>query len=178
MKGFKMILGVAIALILVSSVAMAGDFDWIRDFNIRAEADAAGFRAQLATRFRIGDARISAILGNAGKPADAYIALRLGEMAKRPPEDVLKEYKTGKAKGWGAIAKGLGIKPGSKEFRALKRGHDLDLGKGQKPGKNKGNKGVKGKTKGKGKKNDKKKDTKKGRDKDNDHDKLKGRGKG
>jgi hypothetical protein len=177
MKGFKMILGVAIALILVSSVAMAGDFDWIRDFNIRAEADAAGFRAQLATRFRIGDARISAILGNAGKPADAYIALRLGEMAKRPPEDVLTAYKTGKAKGWGAIAKGLGIKPGSKEFHALKRGHDLDLGKGQKPGKSKRDQG---KTKGKGKKKDKKKDTKKDTKKgrDNDHDKLKGKGRG
>ena len=28
-------------------------------------------------------------------------------------------------KGWGNLAKTLGIKPGSREFHALKRGHDL-----------------------------------------------------
>lgn len=141
MKALKMILGVILVFFLVSSVAAAGDFDWIRDFNIRAVADASGFRARLAARFQIGDAQIEAVLGSAEKPADAYMVLRLGEMAKRPPEDVLKEYKAGKGKGWGALAKSIGIKPGSKEFHALKRGQDLYDG----PGKGKG----KGKQKGK-----------------------------
>jgi len=149
MKAFKMILGAAIVLLLASSVAVAGDFDWFRDFNIRAEADASGFRARLATRFQIGDARISAVLGNVDKPADAYMVMRLGEMAKRPPEEVLKEYQAGKGKGWGNLAKSLGIKPGSKEFHALKSGHDLGDGPG---GKDK--KSGKDKKKGKGKHKD------------------------
>lgn len=139
MKALKMILGVAMAFLLFSSVAAAGDFDWIRDFNVRATADDSGFRAKLAARFRIGDVRIDAILRSVDKPADAYMVMRLGEIAKRPPEDVLQKFKTGKKKGWGALAKGLGIKPGSKEFHALKRGQDLydNLGKGKKSGKGK-----------------------------------------
>jgi hypothetical protein len=148
MKALKMMFGVAIVFFLVSSVAAAGDFDWIRDFNIKAVADASGFRARLAARFQIGEAQIDAVLGSVEKPADAYMVMRLGEMAKRPTEDVLKKYKAGKGKGWGALAKSLGIKPGSKEFHALKRGQDLydGPGKDKKSGKDKG--------KGKGKQKD------------------------
>jgi hypothetical protein len=137
MKILKMILGAAAILFLFSSPVVAGDFDWIHDFNIRAEADASGFRARLATRFQIGDAQIHAVLSNVDRPADAYMVLRLGEMSKRPPEYVMREYKAGKGKGWGALAKSLGIKPGSKEFHALKRGQDL-YGDGSKKGKGKG----------------------------------------
>jgi len=46
-------------------------------------------------------------------------------------------YQIHQGKGWGAIPKSLGIKPGSKEFHALKKG-DLDGGKGK--GKGKGHK--------------------------------------
>jgi hypothetical protein len=140
MKVLRMLFGVTIMFFLVSSVAAAGDFDWIRDFNIKAVADASGFRARLAARFQIGEAQIDAVLGSVEKPADAYMVMRLGEMAKRPPEEVLKEYKTGKGKGWGALAKSLGIKPGSKEFHALKRGQDLYDGPGKNKGKGKGKK--------------------------------------
>ncbi len=142
MKVLKMLFVVSMALLLFSSAAVAGDFDWIRDFNIKAEADPSGFRASLATRFKIGDAQIEIVLNNVEKPTDAYIVLRLGEMSQQPTENVIKKYKSGKGKGWGALAKSLGIKPGSKEFHALKRGHDLY---DEKPK-------VKSKDKGKGKK--------------------------
>jgi hypothetical protein len=65
------------------------------------------------------------VLNNVEKPSDAYLVLRLGEMSKQPIENVIEKYKSDKGKGWGALAKSLGIKPGSKEFHALKRGHDL-----------------------------------------------------
>ena len=120
-----MLFVVSMALLLVSSTAAAGDFDWIRDFNIQAEADPSGFRARLATRFNIGDAQIEIVLNNVEKPADAYMVLRLGEMSKQPTENVIEKYKSDKGKGWGALAKSIGIKPGSKEFHALKRGHDF-----------------------------------------------------
>lgn len=140
MKLTRMLLLIPALLLALSSAAVAADFDWVRDFNVRAEADPSGFRAQLAARFKIGDAEIAAVLSVCDKPADAYIVIRLGEMSKRPTEYVLEQYKVGKGKGWGALAKSLGIKPGSKEFHALKRGHDLY----DEPGKSKG------KAKGKG----------------------------
>ncbi len=120
-------------LALLAPWAHAGDFEWMRDFNLRAEADPTGFRAQLATRFHIGDAQIAAVLSTVPRPADAYMICRLGEMSGRPTDYVLERYRSGHGKGWGVLAKSLGIKPGSKEFHALKRGQDLydDDGKGK-----------------------------------------------
>ena len=125
-------------LLLVSSAAMAADFDWVKDFNLRVQADPSGFRARMAARFQIGDAQITAVLGNVSTPADAYIVLRLGEISRLPTDRVLREYRTSKGKGWGVIAKSLGIKPGSEEFHALKSGQDLyDGNEGKAKGKKK-----------------------------------------
>jgi hypothetical protein len=142
MKMIKVFFAVSLVLLLFSSDVIAGDFDWIRDFNIQAEADPSGFRARLATRFNIGDAQIKVVLSNVEKPADTYMVLRLGEMSNQPIENVIEKYKSGKGKGWGALAKSLGIKPGSAEFHALKRGHDLYYNKthGKRKGKGKGKK--------------------------------------
>jgi hypothetical protein len=113
------------ALLAVTSFAMANDFGWTEDLNIQAQADPSGFRARLATRFNLGDVEVRAVLGNIGNPADAYIILRLGEMSGRPTSYVVDRYRQDKGKGWGALAKSLGIKPGSEEFHALKSGQDL-----------------------------------------------------
>jgi len=139
--------GISLFIILTmgfsATVTLAGDFDWTRDLNIRAEADPSGFRAQLSTRFNIGDAQVKVVLGNVDKPADAYMVFRLGEMSSRSVDHVLNKYKTGKSQGWGALAKSLGIKPGSREFRALKQASDIYTN---------GNKVKKAKDNGKGKK--------------------------
>ena len=125
MKLLKILCGVSIMLFVVSSATIAGDFDWIRDINIKAEADPSGFRARLAARFKIGNAEINTVLSNVEKPAHAYVVLRLGEMSRQPNDFVIEKYNSDKGKGWGTIAKSLGIKPGSKEFHALKRGQDI-----------------------------------------------------
>lgn len=135
---------ISVVFLLFSSavVVAASDFDWINDFNIRAEADPSGFRARLATRFNMGNTQITAVLSNVERPADAYMVLRLGELSAKPTDYVIEKYKSGKSKGWGALAQSLGIKPGSKEFHALKRGSDLyydnDKGKGKSKSKGKG----------------------------------------
>jgi hypothetical protein len=131
---------VLVTVVLSASFVAAGDFDWTRDFNVRAEADRDGFRAQLSARFHIGDAQVKVVLGNVDSPADAYLVLRLGEMSSKPVDYVLSKYKAEKTLGWGALAKSLGIKPGSKEFHALKAGSDIY----ENTGKSKGN-GKKGK---------------------------------
>ena len=70
-------------------------------------------------------------------------------------DQVFKIYNANKGKGWGVIAKELGIKPGSPEFHALKQGNFVFFGidgkkMSTKEGKGKGQ--GKGKAKGKDKK--------------------------
>ena len=147
MKALKTTLALLVlsAFLLSPTVALAADFDWTKDLNMRAEANPSGFRAQLSARFKIGDAQVKVVLGNVDKPSDAYMVFRLGEMSSRSSEYVLNKYKAGKNKGWGALAKSLGIKPGSSEFHALKQGDGLyysqNESKGKKKNKKKGKKG-------------------------------------
>jgi len=134
----RMVMVVSLLVVAMVSAASAADFSWVKDFNIQAQADPSGFKARLAARFKIGGAQIDTVISSTKEPADAYMVFRLGEMSKRPPEEVLDRYKTGQGKGWGNLAKSLGIKPGSPEFHALKRGHDLnggDSGSGKGKGK-------------------------------------------
>jgi hypothetical protein len=144
MKGHRIVFMGLIAILFISTAALAGDFDWLKDLNIKAEADPSGFRAQLAARFKIGNAEINTVISNVEKPADAYMVLRLGEMSHQPTDHVITQYRSGKGRGWGVLAKSLGIKPGSREFHALKRGHDLNgsndtgMGNGHGNGRGKG----------------------------------------
>jgi len=152
MKLRKTLLFVSVMCLCLASSASfvaAGDFDWMPNFNVQAQADPSGFRAMIATRFNMGDAQITSVLSNVPNPADAYVVLRLGEMSGKPIGYVTEQYKEDKGRGWGALAKSLGIKPGSPQFHALKRGDDLYGPKGKGKGKGKS----KGKGKGKGKKN-------------------------
>lgn len=128
MKLFKTLFISSLALLFVSTAVIAGDFGWIKDYNIHAQADPSGIKASLATRFNLGVVDVEAILGNCASPADAYIILSLGEISGRPTNFVVNKYNNNKSKGWGALAKSLGIKPGSEEFHALKQGHALKSG--------------------------------------------------
>ena len=135
MKLFKILLIAPIALLIVSSAAIARDFGWTRDFNIQAKADPPGFRARLATRFDLSDFQVIALRNIFASPADAYIMLRFGEMqgdlkkvSKEQGIEAVKKYRSNKDKGWDVLAKSLGVEPGSKEFLALKRDHDLPGG--------------------------------------------------
>ena len=76
-------------------------------------------------------------------------------LSHRSWDEVLREYKENKGKGWGVIAKNLGIKPGSREFHELKDDDSgmIALAKGKK---GEGNKS-KNKDKNKGKKDKKNK---------------------
>lgn len=125
MKPSRTFCGVIAMLLLFAPIATAGDFDWVRNFNVRARADSAAFKARLADRFGADDAQVSAVIDDVSKPSDAYIVLRLEEMSGQPLDRVMAEYEYGRKKGWDVIAKRLGVRTGSKEFRAMKAGQDL-----------------------------------------------------
>ena len=135
MKLFKILIISSLALLIVSSAAIARDFGWTRDFNIQAKSNPSGFRAKIATRFDLSDLQVMALRNIFASPADAYIMLRFGEMQgvlKKLSKDegiaAVKKYRSNKGKGWKALADILGVDTDSKEFLALKHGHDLHGG--------------------------------------------------
>jgi hypothetical protein len=132
---------ITVVLVLTAGAAWAGDFDFdlmLKEINIEAEADIGGYKARLAADFGTSEKTVSLMIEKENmKPGDAYMALKISDVAKVPVETVITEFKKNRDKGWGVIAKNLGIKPGSAEFHALKAkggggGAKAKKGKGKK----------------------------------------------
>jgi len=115
---------VVLLFVLVSApaVASASLDSFLGNVNVQARADLPGFSLKVSTQFGVPVPQVEAVLGMVATPADAFMVFQLGQMAHRPPETVVQTYQSHRGKGWGVIAKELGIKPGSKEFHALKNG--------------------------------------------------------
>lgn len=132
-----------LVLVAAPGVASATLDSFLSSVNVQARADLPGFHAKVSAQFGVPVPQVEAVLGMVATPADAFMVFQLGQMAHRPPETVVQTYQAHKGKGWGVIAKELGIKPGSREFHALKNG-DLVYGDAATSGPGKG----KGKGKG------------------------------
>ncbi len=109
--------------------------------NKEAEADLPLFKKNLSAEFSISLPKIEGLL-EFMLPGEILIAVKISTVANQPIDTVIESYKKNKGKGWGVIAKEMGIKPGSAEFHALK-------GKKKKANPGNGNGGSKGKGKGK-----------------------------
>jgi len=123
----------------------------LKGVNLEAEADLAGFAAKLSARFGGPVEKAQAVVKEMAKPADAFMAFKVAEVAQKPVDEVVTSYKAEKDKGWGQIARSMGIKPGSPEFKALKKSDLKGKGKDKGKDKSKGKSEEKGKGKGKGK---------------------------
>ena len=157
MKSFKTILLIwLISILFLSAPALSQDFPWVDDFNQQATKDMNAFKEKLVERFASNLNQVEGVFKEVKTASDAYMAYKLGEMSGKPLSEVINTYGKGKAKGWGALAKSLGIKPGSKEFHALKKQEDLYHGQYIVNGTDDGDK-KKEKAKKKGKKDKKKK---------------------
>ncbi len=127
---------------------MAGGLDvFLNNLNVEARADIGNFSARVSAQFGVPLPEVQAVIRTVNTPADAFMCFQLGQMTHKPYREAVQTYKTHRGKGWGVIAKEMGIKPGSPEFHALKRGDFALQGEpGNGPGKSKG----KGNGKGKG----------------------------
>lgn len=132
-------------MIVFAAVAHADLDGFMSSLNVQARADMSGFSARIGAQFGVPVPQVQAIIRTVENPADAFMCFQLGQMARVQPEMVVDTYKANKGKGWGVIAKELGIKPGSPEFHALKRGDFALTGE---PGGGKGQGKGKGKVKG------------------------------
>jgi len=149
----KRIVLTVLALLVLNSLSFAGGGldNFITNLNVQARTDMKDFSVRLSAQFGIPEAQVYTVINSVKEPADAFICLQLGQWTKYPPERVLKVYDTHRHKGWGAMAKSMGIKPGSAQFHDLKNGnlnfsgksydgqHD-EHGKGKGKGKGKGHK--------------------------------------
>lgn len=118
----------------------------LNDINNSAILDLSSFKTDLLNKFKtVGMDQLNKIISKVSAPAEALMVLEIQQITKKPLDTVLTSYDKNKSKGWGAIAKDLGIKPGSAEFHQLKANMSKD-----KPGN--GNKDNQGNGKGKGKK--------------------------
>ena len=123
MKKAILMLSLAAGLMGTSLVAHADLNGFLKNVNNRALSDIKNFNDMLSRQFGIPVPDVEAIVRSVPNPADAFMILQLGEMAHVAPGVVLQKYQRSKGKGWGNLAKELGIKPGSPEFHALKRGN-------------------------------------------------------
>ena len=134
--------------------AKSGDVELdasLDDINIKAKADIKLFKKDLSVEFNIGEDKIDNMLAIQMSPADIYMTAQVANLVKKDPEVVQDAYVKNKEKGWGQIAKEMGIKPGSAEFHALKGKAKGKKDKGGE-GNGKGNGNGKGHGKGHGKK--------------------------
>ncbi len=138
----RLILFFIALLLLAPLTAFASLDDFLANVNVQARADMPGFSAKISTQFGVPLPQVQAVVQTVRDPADAFMVFQLGQFAKVPTDRVMAVYKPSRKKGWGAIAKELGIKPGSAEFHALKNGDlhftGIPAGSDDSPGKGKG----------------------------------------
>lgn len=129
LAGFALSLAVALPALPVA--ARDGLEDFLSSVNVRAQANMPGFYATVSAQFGVPDAQVKSVLASVGEPSSAFMVFQLGQMSHQPVDRVLQVYRNGRntGKGWGMMAKELGIKPGSREFHALKNG-DFVYGSG------------------------------------------------
>lgn len=123
-----------------------GDVDmdgFLKDISVKAKNDVNSFIDDAIKTFNIAKDKVENLI-KIMDPGDVFMTLQTAEIVNKPVEEVKEAYVKGKDKGWGQIAKDLGIKPGSAEFHALK-----NKMKGKKEKKEKKEKGEKGNGKGK-----------------------------
>jgi hypothetical protein len=134
----RFVLAVLAVFLFCGHAVAAGGLDgFLHNLNIQARGDMNGFAGRVSAQFGVPEVRVQAVIGTVSAPADAFMVFQLGQMTHRPPESVLRVYKANRGRGWGVIAKSMGIKPGSPEFHALKRG-DFNLSGENGPGRSKG----------------------------------------
>lgn len=121
----KKIVFVLLALLIMCGSAMAASTldGFLNNLNIQARADINGFSAKLSAQFGVPELQVRTVIGSVREPADAFMSLQLGQWTQKPVEQVVRVYQANQGKGWGVIAKRMGIKPGSAEFHALKSGN-------------------------------------------------------
>lgn len=111
-------------LLTVTATSVHADLNiFLGDLNTRAAASPLDYNTRLGTQFGVPLSQVATLTRAVAAPADAFMVLQLAQMLGVSHERVLQTYNANRGRGWGVVAKELGIKPGSAEFHALKNGN-------------------------------------------------------
>lgn len=110
-------------LLIIISFAAYSQKSGFRSYRISADRlgaqDPLIFGQMLARQYNLNESNIVNLRNNFHENwGDLALGLEMGRLSKMPMNTVIIAYETNR--GWGNIAKELGIKPGSKEFHRMK----------------------------------------------------------
>lgn len=92
----------------------------LKSINLEANKNLSQFKLDITKTYATSEAKVNTMFSIGMTAGDVYIAFEIATITRKPIDDVITVYKRSKSKGWGAMAKELGIKPGSAEFHKLK----------------------------------------------------------
>lgn len=132
----RLIVSTLLAFGLAAGTAQAQDFTfgwnprsgdvwmdaWLGDMNRYGSRYRDPFVDELVRYHAAPRDLVVDLLARRWAPGDIYFACALAKLAGRPCRYVVEQWERDHAQGWGAMAKRLGIKPGSPQFHQLKRG--------------------------------------------------------
>jgi len=115
--------------------------------DANARLDFGMFKSDISINYNITEKKIDYLSAEIGMSAgDIYMSVELAKISYKSIDQVVEVYNVHKRKGWGVIAKELGIKPGSPEFHALKNDANNKVKNGGKYNNGKGKGKVKSKS--------------------------------
>jgi len=108
------------------------------NLNVEAGVYVDAFVSELSISYAVPKTQIEDVVYKKRMPfGDVFVSVWLASSIKKPLSVVIKEYDVNKDKGWGVMAKNLGIKPGSDAFHSLKKDTAVELNLAQKRNKEK-----------------------------------------
>lgn len=122
MRLLRVVSALCLIVAVTAGVARADLDSFLSGLNTRASADIDEYGTRLSVQFETPLPQVQSLLRSVAVPADAFMCLQLARMLGLAPERVVQTYNANRGRGWGVIAQEMGIKPGSPEFHALKRG--------------------------------------------------------
>lgn len=123
----RIVVCVAAALQLFAMAAFAettGDAEMdsqVASINEAAATDLSGTISAVSQELGVSEQTVTDLTQQGMTVGDVAVAVTVAEVTNTPVTEVVKAYMTNPGKGWGVVAKRLGIAPGSPEFHAMKK---------------------------------------------------------
>lgn len=100
----------------------------LSNLNVEAGLHVDAFVSELSISYALPKVQIEDLVYNRRMPfGDVFISVWLASSLRKPLSVVVREYELNRDKGWGVMARNLGIQPGSKEFHSLKKDGSVEL---------------------------------------------------
>lgn len=151
----KIIVLISISILSISTWAQSpkGNLDSDKNtIDANAKVNIGKFKTEIGARYDLTEKKFEILFGKFKLSAgDIVIAAEISKSTGKDIENIADHYSKNRERGWGNLAKSLGIKPGSSEFHALKN-NVHNVAEGISNHHNSNGKHKKNKEKGKGKK--------------------------